>query len=153
MSASNTSNSSSVISPSSTRICAASSCSRSAVSSFSLRLDGRGDLVEHEADAADQERVDDDHGESTPNATPNSKKTHDRTSLWRLKFELSVRPLQLEADVDEVVRRPGPRVLEGQLVVARADVLDARVEGLLGVARDQEGGVHDHPVADRLVRS
>ena len=53
-----------VISPSSRRICASSSCSRSAVSSFSSGVDRRDDLVEDEPQAADQERVEDEHGRS-----------------------------------------------------------------------------------------
>ena len=47
----------------------------------------------------------------------------------------------------------GPGVLERQLVVALADVLDPRVERLLELAGDEERRVHDHPVADRLVRA
>src|SRR5687768_14500244 len=59
--------------------------------------------------------------------------------------------LQLEPDVDEVVRRPRARVLERQLLVARVDLLDLRVERRLLLAGDQEGAVEDHLVADRLV--
>src|SRR3954468_4237946 len=59
--------------------------------------------------------------------------------------------LQFEADVDEIVRRPRPRVLEGQLVEVRRDVLDAPVERLFLVTLHQERGVHNHLVADRAV--
>ena len=49
--------------------------------------------------------------------------------------------------------RPRAGVLEGQLVVALADVLDPRVERMLGLAADEKRRVHDHAVADRLVRA
>ena len=68
-----------------------------------LGVDGGGDLVEHEAEAADQDRVEDEHVEA---------------------MGRSVRAFELQPDVDEVVRRPRAGVLEGQLVVALADLLD-----------------------------
>src|SRR5687768_16233693 len=59
---------------------------------------------------------------------------------------------ELEADVDEVVGRPRAGVFEGELaLVLGGDLLDLRVELLLAVALDEEGGVHDHLVADGLV--
>src|SRR5918993_823790 len=60
--------------------------------------------------------------------------------------------LQFEADVDEVVGGPRARVLEGELaLVLGGDVFDLVVELGLAVALDEEGGVHDHLVADGLV--
>ena len=63
MSASSASNSASLISPSSTRICAASSCSRSVRVVVQLGVDRGGDLVEDEPQAADEEGVEDEHVE------------------------------------------------------------------------------------------
>src|SRR5688500_9367623 len=48
-----------------------------------------------------------------------------------------VRALELQPDVDEVVRRPRAGVLEGQLVVALADILDPRVERMLGLRSEE----------------
>src|SRR5439155_9453592 len=127
MSSSKTANSSSVISPSSTRICAARSCSRSAVSSFSSVSAAAATLS------------------STNRMLPIKRES-------RMNIA-SMRPLELQPDVDEVVGRPRAGVLERQLLVLLADFLDARVERLFLVARDEERRVHDHPVADRLVRS
>src|SRR5206468_10554551 len=64
-----------------------------------------------------------------------------------------VRAFELEANIDEVVWRPWPGVFEGQLVVALTDVLHARIERSFKVSRDQERRVHNHAIADRLVRS
>ena len=47
----------------------------------------------------------------------------------------------------------GPVYLKVSVLVLLADVLDPLVEGLLARALDQERGVHDHAVADRLVRA
>src|SRR5256885_7559738 len=44
-------------------------------------------------------------------------------------------------------------VLERQLVVRRADALHDIVEVLLAIATHEERRVHDHAVADRLVRA
>src|SRR5206468_5406603 len=98
-SASNRANSSSVISPSSSRICAASNSSRRRESSSSSA--------------------------STAAATlPSTNLIPPRSILSTIsKRLLLLRPLQLQADVDEVVRWPGPRVLEGELVEAGADLL------------------------------
>src|SRR4029077_19124005 len=85
-------------------------------------------------------------------------KTNLRTPIRRLSrmiirsFSFGVRsPLQLQADVDEVVGGPGAGVLEDQVLVARVDLLDRGVEVGLAGAGDQEGAVEDHLVADRLV--
>src|SRR5438045_9096472 len=76
-------------------------------------------------------------------------------TICNLKF--SGRPLaafELEADVDEVVGRPRACVLEGELaLVLGCDLFDLGVELLLAVALDEEGRVHDHLVADGLVRA
>ena len=85
-------NSSSVISPSSRRICAARSSSRRTVSSLSSLVHRLHELVEDEADAADQQAVDEDHHRRSPTRLAGA--------------------LQLEADVDEVVGRPGPVYLK-----------------------------------------
>src|SRR5262249_32164916 len=121
-------NCSSVISPSSRRIWAASSSSRYTLSSFSSASTASAIL------------------RKTNLMPPMSSVS--RISSRLLRF---LRPLQLEPDVDEVVGRPRSRVAEGQLVVGGPDLLHARVEHRLLVARDEEGGVHDHLVADGLV--
>src|SRR2546423_15070355 len=78
-----------------------------------------------------------------------------QSAIRNLKF--SGRPLaafELEADVDEVVGRPGACVLEGELaLVLGCDLFDLGVELLLAVALDEEGRVHNHLVADGLVRA
>src|SRR4051794_15252109 len=62
--------------------------------------------------------------------------------------QLSFRALQLQPDIDEVVRRPRSRVEERQLVlVLFRDVGDLVVERLRLLAIDEERGVHDHLVA------
>ena len=131
-------NSSSVISPSSSRICAASSSSRRTVSSFSSASTAwRRACRGHEA--------------QTPPMSSDVSDAIER-SIAALTYVTPLsRALQLQPDVDEVVGRPGARVLEGQLVVPGADLLHLRVEGRLLLARHQEGGVHDHLVADGLV--
>src|ERR1700682_4491483 len=64
----------------------------------------------------------------------------------------SLRPLQLQPDIDEVIRRPRSRVEEPQFVlVLFGDLGDLVVEGLRLLPLDEEGGVHDHLVADGLV--
>jgi hypothetical protein len=85
---------------------------------------------------------------------PHSQSTFDIRKFCNRQSPIgieSVRPLQLEAYIHEVVRRPGAGELERQLVVALPDFLDASVERLLHGARNEKGGVHDHPVADRFV--
>src|SRR5690606_40881318 len=68
------------------------------------------------------------------------------------KSSSPARLLQLQLDIDEVVRWPGAGVFEGeQVLVAQGDLLHRLVESLLAVALDEEGGVQDHAVADRLV--
>src|SRR2546430_6938298 len=63
------------------------------------------------------------------------------------------RALELQTDGHEVVRRPGAGVLERELPLElHADVVDLRVELLGLVASHEERGVHDHLVADDLVR-
>src|SRR6185312_13520248 len=65
-----------------------------------------------------------------------------------------VRLLQLELDVDEVVRRPGPGVLEHkQVLEAPAQLLHDFVECPLAGAVDQKRGVQDHAIANDLVAS
>src|SRR5919204_3936361 len=92
--------------------------------------------------------------------------TSDRESDWRSekleKHESSRslatldshhrRPLQLQPDGHEVVRRPRAGVAERELaLVARGDFLHFGVEDRGRVALDQERGVHDHPLANWLV--
>src|SRR5262249_44579403 len=124
MSASSSSNSSWLISPSSTRICASSSRSRKTLSSLSSVSTAAATL-------------------SSTNRTPET--------ISASMISTSMRAFELQADVAEVVRRPRPGVLEGQLLVLLADFLDPRVERLLALARHQERGVHDHAIADGLV--
>src|ERR1051326_2641352 len=113
----------SVMSPSSSCICASSSCSRRPLSSCDSASAAATILS------------------STNRRLPISNESRMNTS----------RAFELEPDVDEVVGRPGPGVLEGQLVEAARDCLPFGVGPLLLVAGDQERGVHDHLVADRLV--
>src|SRR5438093_13082455 len=62
------------------------------------------------------------------------------------------RALELEADGDEVVRRPWTRVAEGQLsLVPPSNLPDLLVEEVGLRATDEERRVHDHLVADHLV--
>src|SRR4051812_21959567 len=132
MSASSVSNSSWVISPSSTCICAASRRSRSAVSSFISVSTAAATLS------------------STNRMPPIS-------SVSMISMGSASRPLvgalQFQPDVDEVVRRPRSGVLEREPLVLLPDLLDPRVERLLHLASDQERGVHNHAVANRLVRA
>src|SRR5262249_1440268 len=140
MSASSSSNSAWLISPSSTRICASSRRSRSTVSSLSS--------VSTPAPIF-----------SGPNRTPEIRSESMMSMAMRGRFAVQRRlasrpsmcPFQFQPDVDEIVRRPRPGVLEGELLVLLADFLDAGVEGLLHLARHEERRVHDHAVADRLV--
>src|SRR5436305_105020 len=76
-----------------------------------------------------------------------------QSAIRNLKFSgRALAAFEFQPDVDEVVGRPGSRVLEGELaLVLRGDLLDDGVELLLAVALDEEGGVHDHLVADGLV--
>src|SRR2546425_3952826 len=74
-------------------------------------------------------------------------------SLNRITGLHARRALELETDRDEVVRWPRTRVLEVQLsLVTLADLVHLLVELVLLGAGDQESGVHDHLVADHLVR-
>src|SRR6185312_6661278 len=60
--------------------------------------------------------------------------------------------LQLELDVDEVVRRPRPGILEREeMLVATTQLLHGVVERLLTGPVDQKRRVHDHAVSDDLV--
>src|SRR6185312_11811005 len=62
-----------------------------------------------------------------------------------------VRALELELDVDEVVRRPRTGVLERQQAfVAVAQLAHLFVEQFARRAFHEEGGVHDHAIADRF---
>src|SRR5712691_3842106 len=62
------------------------------------------------------------------------------------------RALELESDRDEVVRRPGTRVAEGQLsLVTPSDVPNLLIEEVSLLATDEERRVHDHLVTDHLV--
>src|SRR6266568_4804766 len=63
------------------------------------------------------------------------------------------RALELQADGHEVVRRPRAGVLERELALELlADVVDLRVEVVGLVPAHEERRVHDHLVADDLVR-
>src|SRR5882672_8475916 len=90
----------------------------------------------------------------TYGSTPSS---HDTSSQDAMGWDVGNQGLvlsssfELEANIDEVIRRPRPCVLESQLVEARRDLLDALVERRLLVAQDEECRVHDHLVADRPV--
>src|SRR6266542_3152759 len=74
-----------------------------------LGIHRRGNLVEHEPQPADEHRIEYEHWRLP---------IRDRVSL--------VRAFKLEANIDEVVRRPRPGVLEGQLVVALRSRLQRR---------------------------
>src|SRR5581483_12159347 len=64
----------------------------------------------------------------------------------------SARALQLQLDVDEVVWRPRPGVLERQqIIVAMTDLTHALVELLGASPLDEEGRIHDHAIANDLV--
>ena len=83
----------------------------------------RHDLVEDKTEAADENRIKDEHGRwQMACQTP------------QVPSALVLSPLQFQPDVDEVVRRPGPRVLERQLVEAAGDFLDLLVERLFLIA-------------------
>src|SRR5262245_31808306 len=71
-----------------------------------------------------------------------------RSSTISTGLGLLARALELEADVHEVVGRPGPGVLEVELALeALGDVVHRLVERLGPVALDEERGVHDHVLA------
>src|SRR4051812_10807172 len=107
-----------------------------------LGIDRGSNLVEHEPQAAHEERINDEH---------NRLRTAEcRQSAFR---HSSVGPFELQPDVHEVVGRPRAGKLERELVVTLTDVADARVERLFGASCDQECGIHDHPVANRLIRA
>src|SRR5690348_10417847 len=133
-SASMSENSSLLNSPSSRRISASSNCSRSAESSF----------ISASAAVTTVSRV-----QRMPEIIRESRRN---IAILQVRLMLPS-PFQFESDVDEVVRRPRPRVLERQLVELRRDLLDAPIEGLLLVALDEKGRVHDHLVADRAVHA
>src|ERR1700730_11142826 len=60
---------------------------------------------------------------------------------------------ELQPNGHEVVRRPRPRIAERQLaLVALGDLLHFLVERCGPIALDQKRRVHDHLVADGLVR-
>src|SRR5262249_16916605 len=120
-------NSSGVSSPSSRRIWASISRSRSTVPSRSSSSATARNL-------------------SSTNPSP-SMRSESRRNIW---FG-ALCGLQLQANVDEVVRWPGPRVLERQVVVPAGDVLDLAVERAFLIPRDQKRRVHDHLIPDRLV--
>src|SRR5262249_54486997 len=137
--------SASVISPSSSRIWAASSSSRRALSSVSSastaaailpRTNRRPPMTRLSmmiiGDRTRPHRASASRSPGTPSAAAT------RSLL---------RTLELQPDVHEVVRRPWPGVAEVELVVPGPDLLHLRVEGPLLVPGDQEGGVHDHLVA------
>src|ERR1043166_1981039 len=85
------------------------------------------------------------------NFRPSMRRESSKNIKVRPTGGLDLRGLELQPDVDEVVRRPWTRVLERQLVEPPRDVFDLLVERLLLVSRDQERGVHDHLIANRLV--
>src|SRR5713226_301233 len=68
---------------------------------------------------------------------------------WNLGRRL--RPLELQTDVDEVVRRPRACVLERELLVLGGNPLDAVIECAFLVPRYEERPVENHLVADGLV--
>src|SRR4029079_8080866 len=147
MSASSTSNSDCDISPSSTRICASSSCSRSLVSSL-ISVSTAAAIL------SKTNRRPPTSSESRMNiVNQQSAISHPNQSASRFVKCVLVGSFQPEPDVDEVVRRPRTGELERRLVVTLPDVLDPGVERLLEAAGDEKGSIHDHPVADRLVRS
>src|SRR5262245_25641288 len=122
-------NSSSDISPSSRCISAASSCSRNAVSSFI----------------------------SASAAVTTVRNVHEmpliiKESRRNIALMLSG-ALQLQANVDKVVRRPWSRVLERQLVERGRDFLDAAVERRLLIALHEKCRGHDHLVPDSTVHA
>src|SRR5688572_16577058 len=142
-SASMSRNSSSEISPISRRISASSSCSRSTESSF-ISASAAVSAV------SSAQRMPEIMSESRMNILE-LQHHHSRfpvaahrwpwcLGIWDLGFgswDLGFRillvlsgPFQLQPDVDEVIRRPRPRVLEGQLLEVRGDVLDPPVERL-----------------------
>src|SRR5262249_3811043 len=125
---------SSVISPSSRCISAASNCSRSVVSSF----------ISASAAVVTVLRT-----QEMPSIISESRRNID-VQRWTVRSALMLASaLQFQSDVDEVVRRPRARVLEGQLVESGRDFLDAAIERQLLIALDEERGVHDHLVANR----
>src|SRR5262245_60803624 len=68
-------------------------------------------------------------------------------------YAARLRALEFQPYVDEVIRRPRAGVLEGEALEPSGDGFDLRVESGFLIARDEERGVHDHLVADRLVDS
>src|SRR5262245_26339253 len=138
ISASRTSNSCCDNSPSSTRICASSSCSRSFVSSLNSVSTAAAILS--------------NTNRRPPTSSESRMNIVNRQSAIDNQHWL-VGSFQLEADVDEVIGRPGTRKLERQPLVTLPDILDPCVERLLETARDEERRIHDHPIANRLVRS
>src|SRR5712692_2014481 len=136
-------NSASVISPSSSCICASSSCSRSDESTC--------DSASAAATILSRTK------RRLPIKSESRMNTVSGYGLWALAEArqslepVALSPFEFQSNIDEVVRRPRPSVLEGQLVEAARDRLDLGVEGLFLIARDEKCGVHDHLVADRLV--
>src|SRR5262245_40677256 len=75
------------------------------------------------------------------------------TDDWRLRSAGSIRLLQLQLDVHEVVWRPRTRILEREYVlVPSTRLFDTFVERLFLFPIDEKCGVGDHAIADRFVR-
>src|SRR5919198_4280022 len=109
---------------------------------FELGVGHVGHLLENEVQASDRE---------SDWRSEKLEKHESSRSLATLDSHHR-RPLQLQPDGHEVVRRPRSGVAERELaLVARGDFLHFGVEDRGRVALDQERGVHDHPLANWLV--
>src|ERR1051325_10713791 len=74
--------------------------------------------------------------------------------LARNSLSTALAALELETNVNEIVRRPRTRVLERQLpFVLRSDLFHFLVKLRFTIAFDQKRRVHDHAVADRFIRT
>src|SRR5438552_1770040 len=88
-------------------------------------------------------------GRSSRSSTRNIKQT---LELGTRAMLIGREPLQLQAYVHKIVRRPWTGVFELQaLSVFFRDLVDHGVELRFAIALDQESGIHNHLVADRLV--
>src|SRR5688572_23988825 len=69
-------------------------------------------------------------------------------------FRSPVTALQLETNVDEIVRGPWTRVPKRQFVfVFRSNLFNLLIEFRLSIAFDEKGGVHYHSIADGFIRT
>src|SRR5256886_1630132 len=88
-------------------------------------------------------------GRSSRSSTRNIKQN---LELGTRAMLIGREPLQLQAYVHKIVRRPWTGVFELQaLFVFFRDLVDHGVELRFAIALDQESGIHNHLVADRLV--